>query len=137
MLTQEELTLYINGCRRNERASQKKLYISFYGFAMSLCFKYVCSKEDSVKIVNDGFFKVFKELVRSEAVSENTTASFINWLERIMINTAIDHCRKNNEPELNDKLTGSFDVFETTNETSIHTLTYNEIIKVVKTLPLS
>lgn len=137
MLNQTDLTTHINGCKRNDRASQKKIYVAFQSFAMSLCMKYVNSKDDALEIVNDGFLKIFKELVRYEATSENTTASFIAWLKRIMINTAIDRFRKDKKLELIDELSDSYDNVEYTSETALQKLSYEEIIKAIKTLPPS
>lgn len=137
MLNQKELTTYIDGCKRNDRASQKKIYVAFQSFAMGLCLKYVNSKDDALEVVNDGFLKIFKELVRYEATSENLTASFVGWLKRIMINTAIDRFRKDKKLELLDELTDSYNVLESNRETILQKLSYEDIIVAVKTLPPS
>lgn len=135
MLSNKELSIYIDGCRQNDRACQKKLYSTYFGFAMSICYKYVSSKEDAIEIVNDGFLKVFKELVRYEAAFDDASASFGGWLKRIMINTAIDHFRKNKKLSLLDELTDTYEALENNSETPLQKLSYNEILKQVQTLP--
>ena len=83
------MQLLIQGCKQNDRDSQRLLYQHYYGYAMSICARYCRSMEESKEIVNDGFMKVFKKLDQHE-----TESSFKAWLRRIMINASIDHYRK-------------------------------------------
>jgi RNA polymerase sigma-70 factor (ECF subfamily) len=69
LLNNDEIIVCINGCKQNSRDSQKKIYTSFYGFAMSVCFKYAGNKDDAVEIVKDGFLKLFVGLQNYEATT--------------------------------------------------------------------
>jgi len=84
-----KLTTVLEGCRRGERQHQKKLYELFYGYAMSICLRYCQRQEHAVEVVNDGFLKVFTKLDMY-----NPSRSFKAWLRRIMINSSVDHYRK-------------------------------------------
>lgn len=84
------MQLLLQGCRRNDRESQRLLYQHYYAYAMSICVRYSHSIEEAKEIVNDGFLKVFKKIDQYE----EKEPSFKAWLRRIMINTAIDHYRK-------------------------------------------
>lgn len=66
------------------------LYRHYYGYAMGISLRYSNSREDAGEIVNDGFLKVFDKLGQFQP--EN---SFKAWLGKIMVNTAIDHYRRN------------------------------------------
>lgn len=81
---------YIQGCIRNERDSQKALYQHFYSFAMGICLRYANDRLDAAGILNDGFFKAFKNIDKYEP-----TKAFLPWLGRIITNTAIDYYRAN------------------------------------------
>lgn len=83
------MQLLIQGCKQNDRESQRLLYQHYYGYAISICARYCRSLEESKEVVNDGFMKVFKKIDQHE-----TESSFKAWLRRIMINAAIDHYRK-------------------------------------------
>src|SRR6478752_4137234 len=83
------MQLLIQSCKKNDRESQRLLYQHYYGYAMSICVRYCRSYEESKEIVNDGFMKVFKKLDQHE-----TESSFKAWLHKIMVNSAIDHYRK-------------------------------------------
>ncbi|WHZ09009.1 MAG: RNA polymerase ECF-type sigma factor [Cytophagales bacterium] len=45
--------------------------------------------EEAKEIINDGFLKVFKKIAQYKQET-----SFEGWLRKIMVNTAIDHYRK-------------------------------------------
>ncbi len=77
------------GCLRNQRQSQELLYRQFYGYAMSICLRYVSTREGALEVVNDGFLKVFTRLDQYDPAQP-----FKGWLRRILINTAVDHYRQ-------------------------------------------
>jgi RNA polymerase sigma-70 factor (ECF subfamily) len=99
LISADELTLYIRGCTLNQRESQKKIYYSFYGYAMSVCERYTGNQEDALEILNDGYLKIFKEIHRFKPSYSDTVASFKGWLKKIMVCTAIDHFRKQRKHE--------------------------------------
>jgi RNA polymerase sigma factor (sigma-70 family) len=77
------------GCLRNQRQSQELLYRQFYGYAMSICLRYVSTREGALEVLNDGFLKVFTRLDQYDPAQP-----FKGWLRRILINTAVDHYRQ-------------------------------------------
>lgn len=80
----------IQRCKSGELKFQEKLYKHFYGYAMSVGLRYLSDRDDVLEVVNDSFIKVFKSIQFF-----NDTQPFKAWLRRIIINTAIDHRRKN------------------------------------------
>lgn len=50
------------GCRGLDRPSQRQFYQEYYGFALSICLRYLHDRATAVEAVNDGFLKVFQEL---------------------------------------------------------------------------
>ncbi len=95
MLSAEELTYHIRECALFNRESQKKIYSSFYGYALSICDRYTTNHEDAIETVNDGFLKIFNEIHLFKPAYNNVVSSFTGWLRKIMVNTSIDHFRKN------------------------------------------
>jgi len=83
------MLLFLEGCKQHNRESQRMLYKHHYAYAMSICLRYSQTKEEAKEILNDGFMKVFSKIEQY-----NPETSFLGWLRRIMINTAIDHYRK-------------------------------------------
>lgn len=89
-MIERPLAELIKGCRQGEEAAMKAFYERFHGYALSVCLAYTNSREDACEILNDGFMKAFRQL--KELQNQEV---LLPWLRRIMVNTAIDHYRKN------------------------------------------
>ncbi len=85
-----DLSRVISGCIDGNGKSQEMFYRHFYGYAMSACLTYANNKEDALEIMHDGFMKIFKNIHLHD-----DKKSIKGWVRRIMVNTAIDHYRKN------------------------------------------
>ena len=88
------LQTLVQGCIELERTSQKKFYMYFYAYAITVCNRYIQLEDDAIEVMNDGFLKIFRELKRFEPRHNNYEASLKGWMRRIFINTAVDHLRK-------------------------------------------
>jgi len=91
-----------------------------------------------VDAVNDGFVKVFRNIERFQFRDiENLEMVLMGWMRMIMINTAIDHLRKNNFlPEIGD-ISESTWAQEDKSQSSDQVLLYKELVKQIKKLPPS
>lgn len=134
MLTSQEIVNIINGCVELKRESQKKFYTYFFGYAMSVCMRYAHTDDDAMEIANDGFLKIFKELSSFAARYEDVEASLKGWMKRIMINTAIDHFRKNHKYQLNVSIEDHMFHIADHAETSMNKMSYEELYKIIQQL---
>jgi RNA polymerase sigma factor (sigma-70 family) len=134
LLTAEELTLHIKGCALNNRESQKKIYHSFYGYAMSVCDRYASREEDASEILNDGFLKVFREIHQFIPAYADVVSSFKGWLRKIMVYTAIDHFRKNQKHKNVSEPETAIIHLSAATETPIDKISYEEIIRFIQDL---
>lgn len=94
---------------------------------MAICLRYCKDYDQAVEVVNDGFLKVFTKLEMY-----NTGKSFKGWLRRIMINSSIDHYRKEQKHQ-------GMDDIESQNITSpmpsaVENISYDEVIKQIQSL---
>ena len=85
----EDITIWLNGCRKDSRDSQRKLYQHFYGYSMSICLRYAKNREEAAEILNDGWMKIFTKIKQFDQ-----DFPFKPWCRRILINSAIDYHRK-------------------------------------------
>ena len=85
----------IKGCLKNNRESQKALYEQFYKKMLGVCLRYAKNSVEAKDILHEGFIKVFNKLK-----GFNGNGSFEGWIRRIMVNTSIDHLRKNKQEYL-------------------------------------
>lgn len=84
--TEEDL---IDGCKRNDRKFQERVYNKFAGQMYAICLSYANDKAEAKDILQDGFVKVFTKID-----SYKKEGSFGGWIRRIITNTAIDYYRK-------------------------------------------
>jgi RNA polymerase sigma-70 factor (ECF subfamily) len=124
----------IRGCLKNDRASQKALYEQNYGKMLGVCLRYCRSSDEAKDVLHEGFMKVFNNLKNYSG-----TGSFEGWIRRIMVNTAIDHLRKNKQNYLivstvhaNEKAAVMAD--EVAEEDILMSIDKEEILKAVQEL---
>jgi RNA polymerase sigma-70 factor (ECF subfamily) len=96
-LSSKEFARHIKGCALNKRKSQKKIYSSFYRYAMVICDSYAPTYDEAVEILNDGFLKIFKQIINHSPACANEMTSFLSWLRNIMVHTAINHQKSSNK----------------------------------------
>lgn len=101
-------------------------------------FRYIYHYDKAVDVVNDGFVKVFRNFERFQFRDiENLEMVLMGWMRMIMINTAIDHLRKNNFlPEIGDILESTWAQADKS-QSSDQVLLYKELVKEIKKLPPS
>ena len=134
LLSAEELSLHIERCALNSRESQKKIYTSFYGYAMAVCDRYTNNQDDASEILNDGFLKVFKEIYRYKPAYTDVVSSFKGWLRKIMVYTAIDHFRKNHKHQFTTDLDNGVIQVASHAEDALDRISYEEIIRSIQDL---
>ena len=132
--TKQELEYIIQGCIKSNRESQKMFYQHFYGYATDICMRYCNTRDDAMEVVNDGFLKIYKELPVFKPRYDNYEASLKGWMKSILVNTAIDHFRKNNKNYLVNDLEDSHFEMEHMEETVLDKMTYKEILEMVQRL---
>jgi len=94
---------------------------------MSICFRYVNNKDEAQSIMNNGFFKIYKN-----AKKYNTEYDFKPWFKTIMVNTAINHVKKmkkfSSETELDQAMS------HRTSEDVLSKINFDELIKTIQAL---
>jgi RNA polymerase sigma factor (sigma-70 family) len=123
------------GCRSNDRASQKELYTMLKDYAVKICYRYQNNLEQVEEIMNEGFIKLFKNIHQfEESRHADVLASLKGWFKRILVNTCIDHYRKNASYINGQMLSEDAEKIADKQETGIDILSYKEIIQAIRQL---
>lgn len=95
-----KLKKLVNGCLKNNRRSQEKLYKLFFDDMFQLCFKILKDEDEASDVLNQGFLKVFTKLE-----SYNHQGSLNAWIYKIVYYTTLDYikARKKKFEELGDE----------------------------------
>lgn len=86
----EEIQLLIDGCLRNDRLSQEKVYKKYFGKMIALCMRHTADRDIAVEIVNAGFLRVFQKIEQYA-----WKGSFEGWIRRIMVHAVATYYRRN------------------------------------------
>ncbi|HEU5167736.1 MAG TPA: hypothetical protein VFU29_19455 [Chitinophagaceae bacterium] len=123
VLSPKEFDRHIKGCALNRRKSQKKIYNSFYGHAMITCDYYAAGYDEAIEILNEGFLKIFRQIINHSPACAHEMTSFLRWLRTIMAHTAMKHHKRNNKQhviaELNNETYYCHDLIENKFEESL------------------
>jgi RNA polymerase sigma factor (sigma-70 family) len=122
-----ELEQLIQGCTRNERSAQEKLYRLFYPRMMALVKRYIDHDEQAEEVMNNGYLRAFQK------ISQYTfQGSFEGWLRKIIFHAVADyvkqHAKYSSQVVLVEK-----DQF-VQNE-HVEKLYYDQLLKLVQELP--
>lgn len=118
----------IKGCLQNDRVMQKMLYDKYAAKMYGIALRYAHDQEDAKDILQDGFIKVFQNLIKFKG-----TGAFEGWLRRIFVNTAIEHYRKkSNTYEINDT---HEDQVTDDSITALDKIAATDILNMIKALP--
>jgi RNA polymerase sigma factor (sigma-70 family) len=82
----------INGCRKNERCSQRLLYEYYYGYALKISFRYLDTYEEAEELTNDTFLTIFRTLKDFDGwQNEKLDCSLRGWIKEKMIDALIQN----------------------------------------------
>ena len=79
----------IKGCIKGNAQCQRMLFEQYAGKMMSVCLRYANDTMEAEDIMQDGFIKVYQYLHQFKF-----EGSFVGWIRRIIVNTAIRHLEK-------------------------------------------
>src|SRR5678815_2402704 len=122
-----ELQELIQGCARNERAAQEKMYRLFYGRMMAVVRRYIDHVEQAEEVLNNGFLRAFQK------VEQYTyQGSFEGWLRKIIFHAVSDYVKQN--VKYNDKIV-LIEKDEYVHKDHADRMYYNQLLQLVQSLP--
>jgi RNA polymerase sigma-70 factor (ECF subfamily) len=118
----------INKCVKQDRQAQNELHREFYSYGLSICSRYVNDPLEARSILNQSFYKVFKNIQKYDAKLD-----FKPWFKTIVVNSALDYLRSNKRVSQYDTIDEK--VNNTIDPTAISDLSYEDMLNVVNKLP--
>lgn len=123
------------GCCKNDRNSQRDLYHLLFGYAMTISYRYVSKQEDAEELANESFIKLFKNITQFESNRGGEPEALLKgWFKRIVVNTCIDHLRRNHLKVISQEINEEGETFSDHQETGFDKLMYSEIIEAIRKL---
>lgn len=119
----------IEGCRKQDRISQKYLFDLYSDGMLMVCLRYVKSLPDAEELMLNGFYNFFRT---ADRFIYNGPGSIGGWLKKIMVNECLMFLRKKGRLKIADE-GSAMDVVA--NDDRIGQMNANEILQLVMTLP--
>lgn len=122
-----ELEQLIQGCIRNERSSQEKLYRLFYPKMMAMVRRYIDHEMQAEEVMNNGYLRAFQKISQY-----NFQGSFEGWLRKIIFHAVSDYVKQNNR--YTEKVI-LVEKDESVNKDLADRLYYDQLLQLVQALP--
>lgn len=116
---------FIAACKAREEWALKELYEGYYGKLLPICQRYAKDDQEAQDLLHDGFIKAFNKIDKYQIGT-----SLEAWLKRLMINSCIDHYRK--QKKYRSKDIGEAFYLEDPDPLIVDTLNAEEIIKAIQ-----
>lgn len=128
----QQISSLINGCCKNDRNSQRDLYHWLYDYAMKICYRYISRTEEAEELVSESFIKLFRNIQQFDGNRNGETEALLKgWFKRIVVNTCIDHLRRNHLKLVSQEISEEGETFADVQETGIDKLMYQEIMEAI------
>lgn len=118
----------IQACIDEKRSAQKELYERYSPKMYFVCMRYARHNMEAQDILQDGFIKIFDHLDQY-----NFKGSFEGWIRKIIVNTALNHCRKASYKKENIGIADFQDVVISSK--AISKLSEKELLNSIRQLP--
>jgi RNA polymerase sigma factor (sigma-70 family) len=127
MLDEKEI---IDGCCRKDKKAQKALFDRYKSVLLGVCIRYSDRREEAEDILQDGFVKIYVNIQDFAG-----KGSFINWMKKIMINTAITHYHRNLKHQYHQDITDIRETDISGYKFEMADFTKEELLSVITNLP--
>ncbi len=118
----------IEGCKRQDRISQKYLFDTYSDGMLMVCLRYVKHLPDAEELMLNGFFNFYKSIDR---FVYGGPGSIGGWLKKIMVNECLMFLRKKNEL----RIVGEDNAEEIGVDGDLSKINAREIFQLIMTLP--
>lgn len=119
----------ITACKEGDRKAQKQLYDTYAGKMMGVCLRYCKDRETAKDLLHDGFLKVFSHIDDFEC-----KGSFEGWVRRIMVNTALEHLRKQVDEGFSQQIEEAY-ALSSSDFGVLEKLQAEELVAIIQRLP--
>ncbi len=122
-----ELEQLIQGCVRNERSAQEKLYHLFYPKMMAMVRRYIDHEMQAEEVMNNGYLRAFQKIGQY-----NFQGSFEGWLRKIIFHAVSDYVKQNNRYSEKVVLVEKDEVVQKDHADKLY---YDQLLQLVQGLP--
>lgn len=119
-------------CRHGDNRARKELYEQYAGRMLGICLRYAGDRDTAQDLVHDGFIKIFGSF---DKFTWRGDGSLRAWMERVMVNTALQFLRKNDVMSQSIEIEEVPEVLEEPDGSSIEIIPQEVLMQFIRELP--
>lgn len=119
-------------CRKQDSRGQQKLYELYANRLYAICIRYTGDREVAKDILHDGFIKI---LCSFDKFSWRGEGSLRAWMDRIMVNTALQYLRDKKRVGQEVEVEQISDAVDEDNSSELDTIPQEVLFQFIKELP--
>lgn len=128
-MEEQELT---ERCRAGDNLARKELYERYAGRMLCVCLRYAGDRETAQDLMHDGFLKLFDSFDKFTWRGEGSLRA---WMERVMVNTALQYLRRNDVMNQAAALEDAPEAYEEPDASSIDAIPQQILMRFISELP--
>lgn len=119
-------------CRLGNNRARKELYERYAGRMLSVCLRYAGDRDTAQDLLHDGFLKIFGSLDKFTWRGEGSLRA---WMERVMVNVALQFLRKNDVINQSATLEEVPEVYEEPDASVVEMIPQSVLMQFIEELP--
>lgn len=119
-------------CRLGNNRARKELYEQYAGRLFAICLRYTGDRDTAQDLLHDGFIKIFDSFDKFTWRGEGSLRA---WMERVMVNIALQYLRKNDVMNQTAPLEELSDKYEEPEAADVEAIPQKILMRFIEELP--
>ena len=119
-------------CRQGDNRARKELYEHYAGQMFGICLRYAGDRETAEDLLHDGFLQIFHSF---DKFTYRESGSLRAWMERVMMNTALQYLRKNDVMHQRISIEEAPEAYDKPEEAAVETIPRQVLMQFISELP--
>lgn len=120
-------------CKKGDNRARKELYERYAGRLLGVCMRYVNDRDTAQDLLHDGFLKVFNSFDKFAWRGEGSLRA---WMERVLINTVLQHLRKNDSLSQTLEVEELPEMYEEPDASAVEMIPQTVLMQFINELPV-
>ena len=129
-MTETELT---DRCKTGDNLARKELYEQYAGRMLGICLRYIGDRDTAQDLLHDGFIKIFDSFDKFTWRGEGSLRA---WMERVMVNIALQYLRKNDVMNQSTPLEELPEEYEEPDTSDVEAIPQKVLMQFIEELPV-
>lgn len=130
MMEEQELA---EQCRRGDNNARQQLYEQYAAHLYGMCLRYVSDRDTAQDLLHDGFLLIFRSMEKFQWRGKGSLGA---WMDRVMVNLALQYLRREAATDRVDYLEQLPDVPDEPDSTLAEEVPTEVVMELVKRLPV-